>query len=101
MQQIILGGDSLWLGRGAVKELGTLQAKRAFIVTGGSSMKRYGFLEQAEVALRSTGCEVFCMRAFRPIRIRKLSWPACGPCGSFSRIWCWQWAADRLLTRLK
>ena len=43
MQQIILGGDSLWLGRGAVKELGTLQAKRAFIVTGGSSMKRYGF----------------------------------------------------------
>ena len=59
MQQIILGGDSLWLGRGAVKELGTLQAKRAFIVTGGSSMKRYGFLEQAEVALRSTGCEVY------------------------------------------
>ena len=59
MQQIILGGDSLWLGRGAVKELGTLQAKRAFIVTGGSSMKRYGFLEQAEVALRSSGCEVY------------------------------------------
>ena len=59
MQQIILGGDSLWLGRGAVKELGTLQAKRAFIVTGGSSMKRYGFLEQADVALRSTGCEVY------------------------------------------
>ena len=58
MQQIILGGDSLWLGRGAVKELGTLQAKRAFIVTGGSSMKRYGFLEQAEIALRSSGCEV-------------------------------------------
>lgn len=57
MQRIILGGDSIWLGRGALGELGRLGARRAFLVTGGSAMKTYGFLARAEQALHAAGCE--------------------------------------------
>ena len=48
----------LYHGKGSLAELQNLKGKRAVIVVGGGSMKRGGFLAQAEQYLRSAGMEV-------------------------------------------
>ncbi|HHX61271.1 MAG TPA: iron-containing alcohol dehydrogenase [Epulopiscium sp.] len=45
-------------GEGALEYLSTLEGKRATLVTGGSSMKRFGFLDEAKKQLEKAGMEV-------------------------------------------
>ena len=48
----------LYYGKGSLKVLKTFKGKRAIICTGGSSMRRYGFLEKATQYLKEAGFEV-------------------------------------------
>lgn len=48
----------LYHGSGSLSELKNLQGKKAFLVVGGGSMKRFGFLDQAVGYLKEAGMEV-------------------------------------------
>lgn len=48
----------LYFGRGAMETLKTLSGKRAMVVVGGGSMKRFGFLDKAVEYLKEAGMEV-------------------------------------------
>jgi alcohol dehydrogenase class IV len=48
----------LYYGRGSMEVLKTLKGKKAFIVLGGGSMKRFGFLDKAIGYLQEAGLEV-------------------------------------------
>ena len=48
----------VYLGKGALENLKTLQGKKAVICVGGGSMKRFGFLGRAEAYLKEAGMEV-------------------------------------------
>lgn len=48
----------IYYGRDSLETLSTLSGKRAFVVLGGGSMKRAGFLDQATAHLRRAGMEV-------------------------------------------
>ncbi|MGN0518755.1 MAG: iron-containing alcohol dehydrogenase [Acutalibacteraceae bacterium] len=48
----------LYYGRGALEQLKTLQGKKAILVLGGGSMKRFGFVDRAVSYLKSAGFEV-------------------------------------------
>ena len=56
----------LYHGKGSLAELKNLKGKKAIIVVGGGSMKRGGFLGQAEEYLKEAGMEVkLFVRSFR------------------------------------
>lgn len=49
----------IYFGKGAMQEIKNLKGcKKAIIVTGGSSMQRFGFLDKLEDILKETGLEV-------------------------------------------
>ena len=58
-QEIIFGVDAL-------EHLSTLEGKRATLVTGGSSMKRFGFLDKAKKELEKAGMEVSIIDGVEP-----------------------------------
>lgn len=47
----------LYYGKGSLETLKTLKGKRAIIVVGGGSMKRFGFLDKAVAYLKEAGIE--------------------------------------------
>ena len=47
----------LYHGKGAIENLKDLKGKKAIIVTGGGSMKRFGFLDKVEQYLKEAGME--------------------------------------------
>ena len=49
----------IYYGRDAIEELKNLTGKKAFIVVGGGSMKRFGFLDKVEQNLRAAGMETY------------------------------------------
>ena len=52
----------LYHGKGVMKQvLSGLKGKKAIIVTGGSSMRKGGFLEKAEKALKKAKMEVYIL----------------------------------------
>lgn len=53
-------------GKGAMKNLASLNGKKAAIVTGGSSMKKLGFLDQAENYLQKAGMETIIIDGVEP-----------------------------------
>ena len=53
-------------GKDALEHLSTLEGKRAVLVTGGSSMKRFGFLDQAKAQLEKAGMEVAIIDGVEP-----------------------------------
>ena len=55
-----------YYGAGALEQLATLDGKRAAIVTGGSSMKRFGFLDQAAALLKKAGIESIVIDGVEP-----------------------------------
>ncbi len=57
MKRFTLPRD-LYHGKGSLAELKNLQGKRAIIVVGGGSMKRFGFLDKAVGYLKEAGMEV-------------------------------------------
>lgn len=56
MKELILGGQALVIGRGSLDHLGTLKTRRAFLVTGGSSMVQTGVIARIEAILHGHGC---------------------------------------------
>lgn len=56
----------LYHGKGSLEELKNLKGTRAFVVTGGGSMKRFGFLERVENALKEAGMEVRIFEGVEP-----------------------------------
>ena len=48
----------LYHGKGSLEELKHLSGKKAIIVVGGGSMKRFGFLDKAVGYLKEAGMEV-------------------------------------------
>ena len=48
----------LYHGKGSLEELKNLKGKKAVLVVGGGSMKRFGFLDRAEGYLKDAGMEV-------------------------------------------
>lgn len=53
-------------GENALEYLSTLKGKKAVLVTGGSSMKRFGFLDEAKEQLEKAGMEVMIIDGVEP-----------------------------------
>lgn len=58
--------NRIYHGDNAMDVLTTLEGKRAAIVTGGSSMKRFGFLDEAKEKLEKAGMEVLIIDGVNP-----------------------------------
>ena len=56
----------LYYGRGSLEQLKTLQGKKAILVLGGGSMKRFGFVERAVSYLESVGFKVLLFENVEP-----------------------------------
>ena len=56
----------LYHGKGALDALKTLKGKMAIVVTGGGSMKRFGFLDKVEANLKEAGMEVKLFEGVEP-----------------------------------
>ena len=56
----------LYHGKGSLEELKNLKGTKAFVVTGGGSMKRFGFLARVENALKEAGMEVHIFEGVEP-----------------------------------
>lgn len=53
-------------GQGTLEYLSTLEGKKATLITGGSSMKRFGFLDEAKKQLEKAGMEVSIIDGVEP-----------------------------------
>ncbi len=56
----------LYFGKGAIENLKSFKGKKAMIVVGGGSMKRFGFLQKAEDCLKEAGMEVALFEGVEP-----------------------------------
>lgn len=56
----------LYHGKGSLEVLKTLKGKRAIIVVGGGSMKRFGFLEKVEGYLKEAGIKTLLFEGVEP-----------------------------------
>ncbi|MVX67077.1 iron-containing alcohol dehydrogenase [Clostridium chromiireducens] len=56
----------LYHGEGSLEVLKTLKGKKAFVVVGGGSMKKFGFLKQVEDYLKEAGMEVELFEGVEP-----------------------------------
>ena len=56
----------IYHGKGCLEELKNLKGKRAFLVVGGGSMKRQGFLDKAVSYLKEAGMEVELFEGVEP-----------------------------------
>lgn len=56
----------LYHGKGALEVLKSLKGKKAMIVVGGGSMKKFGFLDKAESYLKEAGIEVEIFEGVEP-----------------------------------
>ncbi|AIY80602.1 iron-containing alcohol dehydrogenase [Clostridium botulinum] len=56
----------LYHGEGSLETLKTLKGKKAFVVVGGGSMKRFGFLQKVEDYLKEAGMEVQLFEGVEP-----------------------------------
>ncbi|SHK56404.1 Alcohol dehydrogenase, class IV [Clostridium cavendishii DSM 21758] len=56
----------IYHGQGSLEVLKTLKGKRAIIVVGGGSMKKFGFLEKVENYLREAGIETILFEGVEP-----------------------------------
>ena len=56
----------LYHGEGSLAELKNLKGKKAVVVVGGGSMKRFGFLQKVEDYLKEAGMEVALFEGVEP-----------------------------------
>ena len=56
----------LYHGKGALEELKNLKGRKAIVVVGGGSMKRFGFLDKVETYLKEAGMEVTLFEGVEP-----------------------------------
>ena len=57
---------TIYYGEGSLEKLATLTGKKAALVTGGSSMKKFGFLDQAVAILKKGGIESIIIDGVEP-----------------------------------
>lgn len=57
---------TIYYGKGSLEKLATLTGKKAALVTGGSSMKKFGFLDQAVDILKRGGIESIVIDGVEP-----------------------------------
>lgn len=65
MERFTLPRD-LYFGEGSLETLKTLKGKKAVVVVGGGSMKRFGFLDKVESYLNEAGIEVKLIEGVEP-----------------------------------
>lgn len=65
MERFTLPRD-LYFGEGSLEALKTLKGKKAVVVVGGGSMKRFGFLDKVESYLNEAGIEVKLIEVVEP-----------------------------------
>ncbi|MEG2418694.1 MAG: iron-containing alcohol dehydrogenase, partial [Eubacterium sp.] len=65
MNRFTLPRDLYW-GKGALEQLKTLDGKRAIIVLGGGSMKRFGFVDKVQDYLKEAGIETQVFEGVEP-----------------------------------
>ena len=56
----------IYFGENAMENLKNLKGKKAIVVVGGGSMKRFGFLDKAEAYLKEAGMEVALIEGIEP-----------------------------------
>jgi alcohol dehydrogenase class IV len=56
----------IYFGKGSLDVLKTLKGKKAVIVTGGSSMQKFGFLQKVENYLKEAGIEIKLIEGVEP-----------------------------------
>ena len=56
----------IYYGKGSMETLKTIKGKKAIIVIGGGSMKRFGFLDKAVKYLEEAGMEVKLFEGVEP-----------------------------------
>ncbi len=56
----------IYYGKGAIEQLKNIEGKKAVIVLGGGSMKRFGFVDKAVSCLNSAGIEVKLFEGVEP-----------------------------------
>ena len=56
----------LYHGKGSLEELKNLKGRKAIVVVGGGSMKRFGFLDKVETYLKEAGMEVTLFEGVEP-----------------------------------
>lgn len=56
----------IYFGEGSLEVLKTLKGKKAVVVTGGSSMRKFGFLQKVEAYLAEAGIEVKLIEGVEP-----------------------------------
>lgn len=66
MRPMKLAGSQLMFGQGCLEHIKTLKGKRAFIVTGGSSMKKSGILQKITDYLGEAGIESEIFQGVEP-----------------------------------
>lgn len=59
MKKIVLGGDALITGKDAMTYLSSVTYKKAFLVTGGSSMIRNGVIDRCKELLSMADCDTY------------------------------------------
>ncbi|NFM45731.1 iron-containing alcohol dehydrogenase [Clostridium botulinum] len=65
MERFTLPRD-LYFGKGSLEALKTLKGKKAVVVVGGGSMKRFGFLDKVQSYLNEAGIEVKLIEGVEP-----------------------------------
>ena len=80
----------IYHGPGSLSEIAKLNGKKAFVVTGGGSMKRFGFLGKTLEFLREAGMETHVFEGVEPdpsrgVARRCLLGHWCGSCAERSR----------------
>ena len=56
----------IYFGKGTLEELKNLKGKKAVVVVGGGSMKRFGFLDKVTGYLKDAGMEVRLIEGVEP-----------------------------------
>ncbi len=74
-------------GEGSLNRLSTLKGKRAALVTGGSSMKKFGFLDQAQNLLRKAGIESIIIDGVEPNPSVETVWRGAKAMQEFNPDW--------------
>lgn len=78
---------SIIYGENALEHLSTLSGKKAALVTGGSSMKRFGFLDKAVSELNKAGMECIIIDNVEPNPSIKTVWRGAKAMLAFEPDW--------------
>lgn len=57
----------IYYGKGTLEELKNIKGKKAFIVVGGGSMKKFGFLKRVQDYLKEANIETYLLKVLNQI----------------------------------